>query len=59
MNDVVTLINTAASEISSESTSINLSKKIFEKVISENKQPTVEALKALKEEAQKMFDFSV
>jgi hypothetical protein len=59
MNDVVTLINTSASEISSESTSINLSKKIFEKVISENKQPTVEALKALKEEAQKMFDFSV
>lgn len=55
MNDVVTLINTSASEISSDSTSINLSKKIFEKVISENKQPTDLALKTLKEEAQKMF----
>jgi hypothetical protein len=55
MNDVVTLINTSASEISPDSTSINLSKKIFEKVISANKQLTDEALKALKEEAQKMF----
>jgi hypothetical protein len=55
MNDVVALINTSASEISSDSTSINLSKKIFEKVISENKQLTDEALKTLKEEAQKMF----
>jgi hypothetical protein len=51
----VTLINTSASEISPDSTSINLSKKIFEKVISANKQLTDEALKALKEEAQKMF----
>ena len=55
MNDVVTLINTSASEISPDSTSINLSKKIFEKVISANKQLTDEPLKALKEEAQKMF----
>lgn len=55
MNDVVALINTSASEISPDATSINLSKKIFEKVIGENKQPTYEALKALKEEAQKMF----
>lgn len=55
MNDVVTLINTSASEVSPDSASINLSKKIFEKVINGNQQPTAEALKMLKEEAQKMF----
>ena len=55
MNDVMALINTSASEISPDATSINLSKKIFEKVINGNQQPTAEALKMLKEEAQKMF----
>lgn len=55
MNDVVALINTAASEISPDATSITLSKKIFEKVISENQQPTAETLKTLKEEAQRLF----
>ncbi len=55
MNDVVALINTSASEISSDTTSINLSKKIFEKVINENQQPTAEALKMLKEEVQRLF----
>ncbi len=55
MNDVVALINTSASEISPDATAINLSKKIFEKVINENQQPTANALKMLKEEAQKLF----
>lgn len=55
MNDVVALINTSASEISPDATSITLSKKIFEKVISENQQPTAETLKTLKEEAQRLF----
>lgn len=55
MNDVVALINTSAAEVSSDATSINLSKKIFEKVINENQQLTADALKALKAEAQKMF----
>lgn len=55
MNDVVALINTSASEISPDATSITLSKKIFEKVISENQQPTTETLKTLKEEAQRLF----
>lgn len=55
MNDVVALINTSASEISPDATSINLSKKIFEKVINENQQPTTEALQTLKKEVQKMF----
>lgn len=55
MNDVVALINTSASEIPPDATAINLSKKIFEKVINENQQPTAKALQMLKEEAQKMF----
>ncbi|GAB2635869.1 hypothetical protein GCM10027035_31800 [Emticicia sediminis] len=55
MNDVVALINTSASEISPDATSINLSKKIFEKVINEKQQPTAEALKILKEEVQGLF----
>lgn len=55
MNDVVALVNTSASEVSPDATSINLSKKIFEKVINENQQPTAEALKMLKEEAQRLF----
>lgn len=55
MNDVIALINTSAAEVVSDSPAINLSKKIFEKVISENQQPTAEALKFLKEEVQAMF----
>lgn len=55
MNDVVALINTSASEVSPDATSINLSKKIFEKVINENQQPTADALRTLKAEAQKLF----
>jgi hypothetical protein len=55
MNEVVALINTSATEVSSNTPALNLSKKIFEKVITENKQPTTEALKFLKEEVQEMF----
>jgi hypothetical protein len=55
MNEVVALVNTSAAEISTDSTALNLSKKIFEKVITENKQPTAEALKFLKTEVQGLF----
>jgi hypothetical protein len=55
MNEVVALVNTAASEISIDAPALNLSKKIFEKVITENKQPTAEALKFLKTEVQGLF----
>ncbi len=55
MNDTLALINTSASEVASDAPAINLSKKIFEKVLTENQQPTAEALKFLKEEVQTMF----
>ncbi|WP_435353341.1 hypothetical protein [Emticicia sp. SJ17W-69] len=55
MNEVVALVNTSAAEVSANTPAINLSKKIFEKVIGENKQPTAEALKFLKSEVQTMF----
>ncbi len=55
MNEIVALVNTSAAELSPEMPALNLSKKIFEKVISESKQPTTEALKFLKEEVQGMF----
>ena len=55
MNEVVVLVNTSASEISPDAPALNLSKKIFEMVITESKQPTAEALKFLKEEVQTMF----
>jgi hypothetical protein len=55
MNEVVALVNTSASEISIDAPALNLSKKIFEKVITENKQPTAEALKFLKTEVQGLF----
>ncbi len=55
MNEVVALVNTSAAELSPDAPALNLSKKIFEKVISGSKQPTTEALKFLKEEVQGMF----
>lgn len=55
MNEIVALVNTSAAELSPDAPALNLSKKIFEKVISESKQPTTEALKFLKEEVQAMF----
>ncbi len=55
MNEVLALVNTSAAEVSPDSPALNLSKKIFEKVITENKQPTAEALKFLKTEVQGLF----
>ena len=55
MNVVVALVNTSAIAISPDAPALNLSKKIFETVITENKQPTAEALKFLKEEVQGIF----
>jgi len=40
MNEIVALINTSAAELSPDAPAINLSKKIFEKIITENKQPS-------------------
>ncbi len=55
MNEVVTLVNTAAGELRSDEPAINLSKKIFEKVISDNRTITADALKALKGEIQEIW----
>lgn len=55
MNDTIALINTAASEVSPDAPAINLSKKIFEIILTNSQQPTAEALRILKEEAQKLF----
>ncbi|WP_337044655.1 DUF7935 family protein [Emticicia sp. 17c] len=55
MNEVVTLINTSAAELPTDAPALDLSKRIFEKVITEGKQPTTEALRFLKEEIQTLF----
>ncbi|WP_128548404.1 DUF7935 family protein [Larkinella soli] len=55
MNEVVALINEAASELAPEAPAIDLSKKIFDKVIQQNAQPTINALNAVKEEVSSTF----
>ncbi|MBA4850910.1 hypothetical protein [Emticicia sp. BO119] len=55
MNEVVTLLNTSAADLATDAPAIDLSKRVFERVITENKQPTTDALKYLKEEIQTMF----
>ena len=55
MNDVVALVNTSAAEVAADATGINLSKKIFEKILTENQQPTAEAIIFLKTEVQTLF----
>lgn len=55
MNEVVALLNTSAADLATDAPAIDLSKRVFERVITENKQPTTDALKFLKEEIQTMF----
>jgi hypothetical protein len=55
MNNVTALINTSANEVLSDAPALDLSKKIFEKVIQFNLPTTDEALKFLKEEVQEMY----
>ena len=55
MNEVVMLINEAAGEIAPESPALDLSKKIFDKIIQKNVQPTAAVLKAVKDEVQAFF----
>jgi hypothetical protein len=55
MNEVVMLINEAAGEIAPEAPGLDLSKKIFEKMIQKDVQPTAVALKAVKDEVQGTF----
>lgn len=53
--EVVTLINQAAAEVSPDAAPIELSKKIFEKIVQENRNPTALALKFVKGEIQREF----
>ncbi|MCU0338635.1 MAG: hypothetical protein MUE30_02030 [Spirosomaceae bacterium] len=53
--EVLTLINQASASVHPEAAPIELSKKIFEKIIEENRNPTAEALKFVKEEIQRAF----
>ncbi len=53
--DLIMMINDAASEMTLESTSLDLSKKIFEKSISKNIDPLALALSEMKKEIQRTF----
>lgn len=53
--EVITLINQAAVEVTPDATPLELSKKIFEKIIQENRNPTANALKIIKKEIQQEF----
>jgi uncharacterized protein YjaZ len=55
MNDVMMLINQASGDVRPDAPAIDLSKRIFERIIQKDKQPTTDALKAVKEEIQAMF----
>ncbi|RYC66834.1 MULTISPECIES: DUF7935 family protein [Spirosoma] len=55
MNDVMTLINQASGDTRPDAPALELSKRIFERIIQKEKQPTADALKSLKDEIQGMF----
>ena len=55
MNEVMTLINQASAGTQPDEPALNLSKRIFERIIQKDRQPTSEALKAVKQEIQTMF----
>jgi hypothetical protein len=48
-------VNTAAAELTTDAPALDLSKKIFEKVINEERNPTQEVLLKLKKEVQTLF----
>lgn len=55
MNDTVTIINQAAAGIQPDAPPIELSKRIFERIIQHDQQPTSKAIRAVKEEIQAVF----
>ena len=55
MNDVSSLINQAAGDVRPDDAAIELAKRIFERIIQREHQPTSEALKVVKAEIQEMF----
>ena len=55
MNEIVADINNASVEVTPESPAADLAKKVFSNVIQKEVQPTVHALKVLKEEVRQIF----
>ncbi len=55
MNDVTVLINQSSGDTRPDAPAIELSRRIFERIIQKDRQPTADALKSLKEEIQTMF----
>lgn len=55
MNDVITLINQASGDTRPDAPALELSKRIFERIIQKDRQPTADALQAVKGEIQAMF----
>lgn len=53
--DLIIMINDSASEMTMESTSLDLSKKIFEKSVNKSVDPIAHALTELKKEIQQTF----
>jgi hypothetical protein len=53
--DLIVVINDSASEMTMESTSLDLSKKIFEKSVNKSVDPIAHALTELKKEIQQTF----
>ena len=53
--EVIVLINQAAGEVLPQAAPIDLSKKIFEKIIQEDRNPTAATLRFVKEEIQREF----
>lgn len=55
MNDVTTLINQASGDVRPDAPALDLSKRIFERIIQRDRQPTTDALRAVKDEIQQLF----
>jgi hypothetical protein len=55
MNDIITLINQASGDVRPDDPAIDLAKRIFERIIQRDRQPTADALKAVKDEIQSVI----
>ena len=55
VEEVIALINRGAEGMNEENTALELAKKIFELIVSENRDPVTEALKFIKQEIRQVF----
>ncbi len=56
MNEMLAMVNQSAGELKPDEPAINLSKRIFDKVIIDGNNPTSVALSKLKKEVHQLFD---